>query len=162
MSQSVSISDMEEKKVLERLQRLCSRAEYCSSDVRRKALKALEGDGEAASRIVDSLLRDRFVDDGRYSAAFAREKSSLQGWGEVKIRFMLRSKGIPDEIISEALQEIDQSKAERKLDKLVADKARLLEGDPQKRLKLLKYALGRGYSYDEVEEAIARLAQPRG
>ena len=153
---------MEEKKVLERLQRQCSKAEYCSSDVRRKALKAMEGDSEAASRIVEALVRERFVDDGRYAAAFSREKSSLQGWGAVKIRFMLRSKGIPDEIISAALEEIDPCKAERKLDKLVSDKARLLEGDPQKRLKLLKFALGRGYSYDEVEKAIDRLAQPRG
>ncbi len=153
---------MEEKKVLERLQRQCSKAEYCSSDVRRKALKAMEGDSEAASRIVEALVRERFVDDGRYAAAFSREKSSLQGWGAVKIRFMLRSKGIPDEIISAALEEIDSGKAERKLDKLVSDKARLLEGDPQKRLKLLKFALGRGYSYDEVEKAIDRLAQPRG
>ena len=153
---------MEEKKVLERLQRQCSKAEYCSSDVRRKALKAMEGDSEAASRIVEALVRERFVDDGRYAAAFSREKSSLQGWGTVKIRFMLRSKGIPDEIISAALEEIDPGKAERKLDKLVSDKARLLEGDPQKRLKLLKFALGRGYSYDEVEKAIDRLAQPRG
>lgn len=153
---------MEEKKVLERLQRQCSKAEYCSSDVRRKALKAMEGDSEAASRIVEALVRERFVDDGRYAAAFSREKSSLQGWGAVKIRFMLRSKGIPDEIISAALEEIDPGKAERKLDKLVSDKARLLDGDPQKRLKLLKFALGRGYSYDEVEKAIDRLAQPRG
>ncbi len=153
---------MEEKKVLERLQRQCSKAEYCSSDVRRKALKAMEGDSEAASRIVEALVRERFVDDGRYAAAFSREKSSLQGWGAVKIRFMLRSKGISDEIISAALEEIDPGKAERKLDKLVSDKARLLEGDPQKRLKLLKFALGRGYSYDEVEKAIDRLAQPRG
>lgn len=153
---------MEEKKVLERLQRQCSKAEYCSSDVRRKALKAMEGDSEAASRIVEALVRERFVDDGRYAAAFSREKSSLQGWGAIKIRFMLRSKGIPDEIVSAALEEIDPGKAERKLDKLVSDKARLLEGDPQKRLKLLKFALGRGYSYDEVEKAIDRLAQPRG
>ena len=153
---------MEEKKVLERLQRQCSRMEYCTSDVRRKALKALEGDAEAASRVVASLLKDGFVDDRRYGAAFAREKSSLQGWGTVKIRYMLRSKGISDEIIGAALEEIDSDKAERKLDKLMADKYRLLEGDPQRRLKLLKFALGRGYSYDEVEEAIARVTQPRG
>ena len=56
---------MEEKKVLERLQRQCAKAEYCSFDVRRKALKALEGDAEAAERVVEALVRDRFVDDAR-------------------------------------------------------------------------------------------------
>jgi regulatory protein len=148
---------MEEKKVLERLQRQCARAEYCSSDVYRKALKALEGDAEAAARIMASLTEDRYVDDRRYAAAFTREKSSLQGWGTVKIRFQLRGKGIPDEIISEALGEIDPDKAASKLEKLAADKYRLLQGDPQCRLKLLKALLSRGYGYDEVEAAVNRI-----
>ena len=147
---------MEEKKVLERLQRQCARMEYCASDIRRKALKAMEGDAEAADRIVESLLQDRFVDDRRYAGAFAREKSALQGWGAVKIRFLLRGKGIPDEIISEALEEIDADKAASKLNKLAADKYRLLKDDPQCRLKMLKALLSRGYGYDEVEAAVSR------
>lgn len=150
---------MEEKRVLERLQRQCARAEYCSSDVYRKAMKALEGDAEAAARIVASLVEDRYVDDRRYASAFAREKSSLQGWGAVKIRFQLRGKGLSDELISEALQDVDPAKAASKLDKLAADKYRLLKGDPQCRLKLLKALLSRGYGYDEVEEAVRRVMQ---
>lgn len=145
---------MEEQKVLERLQRQCARMEYCVSDIRRKALKAMEGDTEAANRIVASLVEDRFVDDRRYAGAFAREKASLQGWGAVKIRFMLRGKGISDAVISEALQEIDPEKAASKLDRLAAEKYRLLRGDPQCRLKLLKALLSRGYGYDEVEAAV--------
>lgn len=147
---------MEERKVLERLQRQCARAECCSSDVRRKALKALEGDAEAAQRIVASLVEDRYVDDRRYASAFAREKSSLQGWGAVKIRFHLRGKGIPDEVIADALQEVDPEKAASKLDKLAADRYRLLKDDPQCRLKMLKTLLARGYGYEEVEQAVAR------
>lgn len=150
---------MEEKKVLERLQRQCARMEYCTSDIRRKALKAMEGDAEAAGRIVESLLNDRFVDDRRYAAAFAREKSALQGWGAVKIRFLLRAKGVSDEIITEALQEIDAAKAASKLDKLAADKYRLLKDDPQCKLKMLKALLSRGYGYDEVEAAVVRAIQ---
>ena len=102
-------------------------------------------------------VKDRFVDDRRYAAAFAREKSSLQGWGPVKIRFQLRGKGISDEIISEALQEVDPDKAASKLDKLAADKYRLLKDDPQCKLKLLKALLSRGYGYDEVEAAVSRV-----
>ena len=152
---------MEEKKVLERLQRQCARMEYCVSDVRRKALKALEGEADAAERIVASLVRDRFVDDRRYAAAFAREKAALQGWGVVKIRFQLRGKGISDEIITEALQEIDPAKAASKLDKIAADRYRLLKDDPQCRLKLLKALLSRGYGYDEVEAAVKRVMKPQ-
>ena len=150
---------MEEKKVLERLQRQCARMEYCVSDIRRKALKAMEGDADAADRIVAALVKDRFVDDRRYAAAFAREKSALQGWGAVKIRFLLRGKGISEEAVSEALAEIDVEKAVSKLDKLAADKYRLLKDDPQCKLKMLKALLARGYGYDEVEAAVARVLQ---
>ncbi len=38
---------METAAVLSRLQKQCSKAEYCRADVYRKALKALEGDAEA-------------------------------------------------------------------------------------------------------------------
>ena len=139
---------------LDRFQRQCSRMEYCSRDIYRKALKALEGDAGAAERIVASLVADRFVDDLRYASAFAREKASLQGWGPVKITFQLRGKGIPDETIRVALAEIDGGKAAAKLEKTVADKYRTLREDPQCRLKLLKFALGRGYNYDEAAAAV--------
>ena len=42
--------------------------------------------------MVAELKEDRYVDDARYAAAFAREKASLQGWGPVKIRFQLRGR----------------------------------------------------------------------
>jgi regulatory protein len=148
---------MEEKKVLERLQRQCARMESCTFDVRRKAVKAMEGDADAADRIVSSLVKDRFVDDLRYAAAFAREKSSLQGWGPVKIRFQLRGKGVSDSVIAAALEEIEPEKADARLEKLLSAKARTLEGDPQVRLKLLKFALSRGYEYNTVEAALKKI-----
>ena len=143
-----------EKRCLSRLQRLCSKAEYCSRDVYLKALKDLESDAEAASRVVSMLVEERYVDDARYARFYARDKAALQGWGPVKIRFQLRGKGIPDEVISEALEEVEPSRAADKLEKLVAAKARSLQGDPRIRLKLLKYALSRGYEYDAVEAAV--------
>ena len=148
---------MEYDKCLSRLQRLCSRTEYCAADMYRKALKDLEGDSQAAARVVASLKEDKYVDDARYAACFAREKSSLQGWGAIKIRFQLRSKGVSDADISAGLAEIEQPKAQARLEKLVAEKYKLLAGDPQCKLKLLKFALGRGYSYDEVESALANI-----
>lgn len=148
---------MEYAKCLARLQRLCSRAEYCSADIYRKALKDLEGDAGDASRVVASLKEDRYVDDARFAAAFAREKASLQGWGPVKIRFQLRGKGISEADIAAALAEVEPEKAAGKLEKLLSAKARTLEGDPQIKLKLLKFALSRGYEYGAVEDALAHL-----
>lgn len=150
-------SDPDPKKLLERYERQCARMEYCSGDIRRKALKALGGDADAAEKIVASLVKDGFVDDRRYAGAFVREKSALQGWGEAKLRFMLAGKGIPREVIADALTEIDTEKASARLEKLLQAKARTLEGDPAFRLKLLKFGLSRGYSYDDVDAAIRSL-----
>ena len=98
---------MDEKQSLSRLQRLCSKAEYCRADVRRKALKDLEGEADAADRVVASLVKEGYVDDVRYASAFAREKASIQGWGPIKIRFQLRAKGISEADIASALEEIE-------------------------------------------------------
>ena len=142
---------------LSRLQKLCSKAEYCRSTVYAKALKALDGDGEAAARLVESLVQERYVDDTRYAAAFAREKASLQGWGPVKIRFQLRAKGISEADIGTALQEVDASRASDRLEKLLQGKLRTLEEDPQRKLKLIRFALSRGYEYSDVEAALSRI-----
>lgn len=144
-------------KVLDRLRALCSRREYCVEDVRQKAVKALEGDTVAASEVVGTLIKEKYVDDLRYASAFARDKASIQGWGEVKIRYMLSAKKISREVIDLALTEIDQSRASSKLLKLLETKYRSLREDPQCRLKLLRYALGRGYSYDEVNDIVNQL-----
>lgn len=141
-------------KVTDRLRRLCSRREYCTADVRKKALDALEGDSKAASEVVDSLVAEKYVDDLRYASAFARDKSAIQGWGTAKIRYMLAAKGVPKDTIALAMEEIDDIKAGARLEKLLEAKARSLKDDPQKRLKLLRFALGRGYGYEETEDTL--------
>ena len=144
-------------KILNNLRRQCSRREYCYSDVLKKAEKSLNGDREEAEKIVAILVSERYVDDLRYATAYAREKSSISGWGEVKIRYMLSSKNISRDIISEALAEIDAQRADSRLAKLIENKYRTLKDDPQWKMKLLRFALGRGYSYDEVNSVLKSL-----
>lgn len=144
-------------KVLDRMRALCSRREYCKGDILKKVLKAMEGDRAAADKIMESLVKDKYIDDLRYASAFARDKSSLAGWGVTKIRYMLSAKGVPGDVIAQALEEIDVQKAESRLDKLLENKFRTLKDDPQCRLKMLRYGLGRGYGYDEVSSVLDRL-----
>ena len=146
--------DKDIRKVADRLRTLCSRREYCRSEIMKKALSALDDDKEEAARVVEELVSEKYVDDLRYASAFARDKSSIAGWGRTKIAYMLSSKGIARETIEEALGAIDEDKAAGKLERLVECKARSLKDDPQIRLKLLRYALGRGYAYDDVNKVL--------
>ena len=142
------------EKVLDRMRNLCSRREYCRADIMKKAMSALDGDREKAEKVIEILVAEKYIDELRYASAFARDKSSISGWGETKIRYMLSSKGVPREVIDKALEEIDESKAMTRLEKLMENKYRSLKDDPQCRLKMLRFGLGRGYGYDEVSEVL--------
>lgn len=147
---------MEDKKqrAYSSLESQCAKREYCTADIYKKALDRLEGDSAAAEEIVTRLVEGGFVSDLRYAGAFAREKAALTGWGPVKIRFALGAKHISREVIDEALREIDSEKADDRLRHLLEAKRHLLEGDPQIRLKLIKFALSRGYDYDTVKKFV--------
>ena len=110
----------------------------------------LDGNMDEARIVLDKLIEDKYVDDYRYSCAYARDKASIAGWGAVKIRYMLRAKGVAGEVIDAAIEEIDESKADQRLMKLMLNKFKSWKDDPQARMKLIRYAVGRGYSYDEV------------
>ena len=144
-------------KVADRMRALCSRREYCRKDVLKKVMTALDGDAAKAEEVVGKLVEERYVDDRRYAAAFARDKASIAGWGAAKIRYMLAAKGVDREIIASALEEVDVSRADARLEKLMENKARSLKDDPQRRMKLLRFGVGRGYGYEEVSSMIDRI-----
>ena len=149
-----------EKQVFDALSAQCAKREYCTSDVRRKALERLEWDAAAADAVVAALVDEGFVDDHRYAAAYAREKSALSGWGPVKIRSTLLARGVPRDAVLAALEEIDPERATAKLEKVLQTKWRTLRDDPQGRLKLIRFALSRGYDYDPVRPLIERITRP--
>lgn len=148
------ISDSMNEKVADKMRRTCSRREYCVADIRKRLMMQLDGDTAETEAILHMLVCEKYVDDQRYASAYARDKSSISGWGTAKIRYMLASKGIEAEIISAALAEIDSHRAMIRLDKLLENKFRTLKHDPQCRLKMLRFGLGRGYGYDEVSSIV--------
>ena len=145
-----------EKQVYDALSDQCARREYCVSDIRRKALERLEFDAAAADAVVASLVADGYVDDRRY----ARDKSALSGWGPVKIRSALLARVIDSAVVLDALEEIDPERASSRLEKVLETKWRTLRDDPQGRLKLIRFALSRGYDYDPIRPLIERLTRP--
>lgn len=154
-----------EKQVFDALAAQCARREYCTADIRRKALERLSQEGmagaaPAADAVVEALVADGYVDDRRYAAAFARDKSALSGWGPVKIRSALLARGVPREAVLEALETVDPDRATARLEKVLETKWRTLRDDPQGRLKLIRFALSRGYDYDPVRPLVERITRP--
>ena len=139
--------------VMDYLRRICSAREYASKDILQKALARLESPDEAAGAL-ETLQREGYQSDLRYASAFCRDKSAIAGWGPYKIRYQLSSKGISKEIIDTAMGEIDSDKAVERLRRALSVKREQLRDDPQLKLKLLKFGLSRGYSYEEVQSCL--------
>jgi len=141
----------EKEKALVRLMRLCATRECCRSDLRRKLADLPEADADA---IMEKLAREGFVDDARYAQAFARDKSALQGWGSLKIKLALQRKAIDAAAIAAALEEIDGKAAEARMEQVLRAKWKTLarEEDPaRKEARFFRYALSRGYGYQEIK-----------
>ena len=148
------------EQALASLMRLCARAEKCESDARR----LLRGWGigeEEASRSVERLIRDRFIDDGRYAAAFVREKLRLSGWGEYKIRAALTRKGIDRALIDRELAGFDREGMHERLQAQLARKARTVRQAAPRELKakLIRYGLSLGYDYGTVIETVSTMIE---
>ena len=138
-------------RMLSRMTRLCAGRECCRSEIRRKLAALPESDAED---ILQTLVREGYLDDARYARAFARDKSALQGWGSLKIKLALQNKQIDDSSIAAALDAIDAPAADARMEQLLRAKWKALarEEDPaRKEAKFFRYALGRGYGYAEIK-----------
>ena len=119
-------------------------------------IRLAEREGE---QVLARLVRDRFIDDGRYAEAFVRDKLRLSGWGEYKIRTALQRKRIDRALIDAALAEADRSGMDERLRRQLERKARTAKYTTQYELKtkLIRYGLSLGYDYETVVEAASGL-----
>lgn len=143
---------------LVKLQELCARSEQCSHEILERLRKWGVPDGTAA-KILALLKRDRYVDDGRYVEAFVRDKVVFNRWGRTKIRLALVQKRLPAELITDGLAGIDDDEYRQALTDVLESKARSLSdvGTYESRMKLLKYAVSRGFEMGLAGDMIKKL-----
>lgn len=132
----------------------CATAEHCSYEVRLK-LQQWGATDEQIEHIVTHLQKEHFVDEQRYCNAFVHDKLLYQGWGRMKMRAQLQAKHLPTAAIEQALNEIDRDTYMSVLTRVLATKKRSIKSaDPQAREKLIRFAMQRGFTYDEINGII--------
>ena len=137
------------------LMRLCARAERSSGDALRLMRNWGVGQNEQQG-VLQRLINERFIDDRRYAEAFVREKMRLSAWGKYKITAALKRKGIADEIITEAMAELNSSDNKKRLQDRLQAKIKHIKYDTEYQLKtkLIRYALSLGFEMDEVMDSV--------
>lgn len=147
-----------EAQALSKLAAYCSKAERAEFDVRRKA-EGWELPAEAISRIISRLKNEKFLDEERYCRSFINDKAKFNKWGESKIRFELRKKKIPEAVISFCLQDFESERFDQPLFDLLSAKIKTVKAtsDYELNTKLIRFALGRGYSFDQIKKTLQKL-----
>ncbi len=143
-----------------KLESYCAYQERCCWEVRRKlALKGIQGD--SVENIIESLIREGFLDETRFAKSFARGKFRLKKWGRGKIVRELKLREISPSDIQIGLQEIDATEyydALWSLSEKLWEKTK--EKDPyKKRYLVIQRLMSRGFEEDLIYEIIKNIQQ---
>ena len=98
------------------------------------------------------LVQEKYIDESRYCRAFINDKVRFARWGRIKIAQALRQKQIPSSLYLPLLDEIDEACYSEQLRRLLEAKQREVKGRNayERKAKLVRFALGRGYEMDEI------------
>jgi regulatory protein len=124
----------------------CSRQELCCEDLRNKLL-SWGIDSDDATKIIEILQKENFINETRYAAAFVRDKFKYNKWGKVKISAHLKGKKIASDIVGEAIDSIDHDQYVDLLRGLIENHRKTVRAKNQYDLKakLLRYGLSKGF-----------------
>ena len=144
-----------ESQALSRMANLCARREYCVFDIETK-LKRYDLDKETIENIIAHLIKEKYIDEVRYTRGFIKDKIRFNRWGKTKIEYALRQKRVPEEIVTEAFLEYTDEELNNSLQDLLQAKWKTIKGDSdyEKRNKLIRFGLSRGFDMNNVLKCI--------
>ena len=147
-----------EQEAYTRLSALCAMGERCCYDMQKK-MKNWELPEGAEDRIVEKLVKERFIDEGRFARAFVKDKFRYNRWGRVRIQQELRLRQIPQKHIDEALEEIESDDNLSTLSEIIRKKRPSVKGKNEYEIKgkLIRFALGRGFSMEDITKVIGSI-----
>lgn len=138
---------------LKKILHYCDYQDRCKKEIFTK-LNSFELTDNDRDFIINFLNDEGYINDERYCRSYVKSKLSLKKWGVNKIKISLISKGVDRDIIDTVVSEVDQDSYKEELIKLLENK-KINESDPYKRkAKLIRYAVGKGYSLSMVMEVL--------
>lgn len=116
-----------------------------------------EGIGEdAIAGAVDYLKEYGFLNDEEFAELFARDKRNLNGYGPLKIRYLLKQKGIDERFIAMALENFTQEHEVEMIEKIVEKKYIRGDGLSKDKSKIIRFLLSRGFQYPAIKVVLNR------
>ena len=147
--------EMTEQEAYLQLAALCAQAEHCQQEMRDK-MRRWELDETVQNRIIARLVKERYIDDERYTRAFVKDKIRYNKWGCRKVQQALWMKHIDTDIQQRVLDEIDEKEYLDVLRPLLKQKRKSIKAanDYELNQKLVRFALSRGFTLDIIRQCL--------
>ena len=145
------------KQAVEKAMKYCAYQERCQMEVRNK-LRDFEITADEREEVIMELIQQNFLNEERYSKAFARGKFRMKQWGKKKIELALKQKQITTANIRIGFQEIEDGEYLDTLNRLIEktwDKNKGVQNF-KRVAKTAQYVIGRGFEshlvWDELKQ----------
>ncbi|MEQ9300427.1 MAG: regulatory protein RecX [Cyclobacteriaceae bacterium] len=147
------------KQVKRKVANYCAFRERCTSEVRDK-LESYECQPDEIEELLMFLETEGFLDDQRFTQAYAKDKFRQNKWGKIKIRQYLKQKQVPSDLIEDGLASIPEEEYTSTLEHLVERKYQSVKGENDyiKSNKTAQSMVGKGYESDLVWTTIKLLS----
>ncbi len=149
------MKQISEADALLRLTSLCSTAEHCSHEMIEKMQRWQLAD-DAQARIIEYLVKEKYIDDERYARFFAKDKIRYNKWGRRKVEQAMWLKHIDGDIQRDVLDDIDDEEYLAVLRPLLKTKRKSVKAssDYEMNMKLIRFAMGRGFTMDIIRQCL--------
>ena len=144
-----------EQEALITLTALCAAGEHCQQEMLDK-MNRWQLPEEKQARVMEYLVKNKYIDEERFTRAFVKDKIRYNKWGRRKIEQALWQKRIPKDIQTKILDETDENEYLNVLRPLLKSKRRSIKAnnDYELNMKLIKFALSRGFTFDLIRQCI--------
>lgn len=133
----------------------CAYQERCTSEVREK-LYDWEVPQDDVQAIIERLIEEKYLNEERFAKIYAGSKFRTKKWGKLKIKYMLKQKGISTVLITKGLQEINPDDYYEALLTIASQKKESMKGKYDK-AKLYNFLVSKGFESDLIREAVNEL-----
>ena len=100
---------------------------------------------EVSKKILQTLIKEGFVNEERYASVFATGKLRQNKWGKNKIIYALRQKQVPDIYIQIAVDSLDEEEYLAVLKTVISSKQTTKSQAYKDQAKLVTYAQQKGF-----------------
>ncbi len=136
----------------ERVLRLLARRPYSATEITRY-LRRQKIDDDIIQNVIDDLIEAKLIDDDAFAAYWVEQRETFRPRSRLALRQELSQKGIGRESVGEALENIDEADAARRVARKQAGRWRGLP-EAEWRAKLTRYLMRQGFPYDVVSDVV--------